>query len=93
MTSAEIEKAILETLQELQVGCGEPAQNITSKTLPLTDLVFFDSLLAIETTLVLEERLKCDYPDDSVFIDKETTKPLSVAQVAARLATLVGKAA
>jgi acyl carrier protein len=92
MTSAEIEKAIIETLRELQAGCGEPEQQITPKTLPLVDLGFFDSLLAIETTLVLEERLKCSCPDDSVFIDKETT-PLSVAQIAARLAPLAGKAA
>lgn len=93
MTSAEIEKAIIETLQELQAGCGEIEQQITPKTLPLVELGFFDSLLAIETTLVLEERLKCSCPDDSVFIDNETTTPLSVAQIAARLAALAGKVA
>jgi acyl carrier protein len=93
MTSAEIEKAIIETLHDLQAGSGEPEQNITSRTLPLVDLGFFDSLLAIETTLALEDRLKCGCPDDSVFIDKDTAKPLSVAQIAARLAALAGKAA
>ncbi len=93
MTSAEIEKTIIEALQELQAGCGETEQKITPTTLPLVDLGFFDSLLAIETTFVLEERLKCSCPDDSVFIDKETTTPLTVAQIAARLAPLTGKAA
>jgi len=92
MTSVEIEMTIIETLRELQAGCGEAEQKITPTTLPLVDLGFFDSLLAIETTLVLEERLKCNCPDDSVFIDKETTTPLTVAQVAARLAPLAGKA-
>ena len=93
MTSAEIEKTIIETLQELQAGSGETEQKITSTTLPLADLGFFDSLLAIETTLVLEERLKCKCAEDSMFIDKETAKALTVKQIAERLAPLAGKAA
>jgi len=93
MTSAEVEKIIIGALQELQEGCGEPAKEISAKTLPLDDLGFFDSLLAIETTLVLEERLKCSCPEDSVFVDKDSAKPLSVAQITARLVTLAGKAA
>lgn len=92
MSSAEIEKVIIDTLQELQAGSGEPAKEITAKTLPLDDLGFFDSLLAIETTLLLEECLECNCPEDSVFADKDTAKSLSVAQIAARLVTLVGKA-
>jgi hypothetical protein len=47
---------------------------------------FFDSLLAIETTLLLEERLGCSCGDDSVFKDADTDAPLSIAQIAARLA-------
>jgi acyl carrier protein len=93
MTSTEIEKKIIETLQELQTGSGETEHKITSATSPLDDLAFFDSLLAIETTLVLEEMLKCKCSDDSVFIDKKTAKALTVAQIAQRLAPLTGKAA
>ena len=93
MTSAEVEIEIIKTLQELQAGCGEPAREITAKTLPLEDLGFFDSLLAIETTLLLEERLKCNCPEDSVFADKDSAKPLSVAQIASRLLHFIGKAA
>jgi acyl carrier protein len=93
MTSTEIEKAIIEILEELQAGSDDADQKITSSTAPLADLGFFDSLLGIETTLALEERLKCKCPDDSVFIDKATSKALTVAQVAKRLAPLVGKAA
>ena len=41
MTSIEIEKAIIETLRELQAGCGEPDQQITPKTpYSLVDLGF-----------------------------------------------------
>jgi acyl carrier protein len=93
MTSAEIEQTIIETLQKLQAGSGEPEQKITSATSPLAELGFFDSLLAIETTLVLEERLKCKCPEDSVFVEKETAKALTIAQIAKRFAELAGKAA
>jgi hypothetical protein len=43
-------------------------------------------LLAIETTLVLEERLGGSWDDESVFSDKETAEPLTIAEIAARLA-------
>ncbi|MGH9352996.1 MAG: hypothetical protein ACRD2G_12690 [Terriglobia bacterium] len=92
MTTGEIEKIIIEALQGLQAGCSEPEQKITLTTSPLVDLGFFDSLLAIETTLVLEERLRCSCPDHSVFIDKETAKPLTIAQIAERLIALAGEA-
>jgi acyl carrier protein len=93
MTSTEIEKTIIETLLELQAGCGEIGQEITQATAPLADLDFFDSLLAIETTLALEERLKCKCPEDSAFVEKETAKALTIAEIAGRLAQLAGKAA
>ena len=47
---------------------------MNAPTSPLAELGFFDSLLAIETTLVLEERLKCKCSEDSVFVEKETAK-------------------
>lgn len=94
MTSAEIERIIIETLAELQAGCGDdPAQEITSATTPLGDLGFFDSLLAIETTLALEQKLKCKCPDDNAFVEKDNEKLLTIAQIAARLAQIQGKAA
>jgi acyl carrier protein len=93
MTSAEIQKTIIETLIELQAGSGEAGQEITPATLPLTDLGFFDSLLGIETTLALEELLKCKCEVDSVFKDKDTGDPLNIAQIAERLAKVAGKAA
>jgi acyl carrier protein len=93
MTTAEIEKIIIETLAELQAGCGEPGQEITSATTPLGDLGFFDSLLAIETTLALEQKLKCKCPHDNAFFEKDNEKLLTIAEIAARLAQIQGKAA
>ena len=57
MTEPEIERLIIDTLKDLQAGSGDPQCEITPVVVPLSQLGFFDSLLAIETTLVLEERL------------------------------------
>jgi len=93
MTSADIEKIIIETLTALQAGCGEPTQPISSATKPLDELGFFDSLLAIETTLALEQKLKCKCPDDNAFFDKNGEKILTIAEIATGLAKIQGKAA
>ena len=93
MTSAEIEKTIIDTLVELQAGTGEPGVEITAATKPLADLGFFDSLLAIETTLTLEQKLNCKCPNDNAFVEKDSEKILTIAQIAARLAHIQGKAA
>ena len=89
MTKAEIEQIIVETLRELQIASGDMKCDISPVVVPLSELGFFDSLLAIETTLVLEERLGCPCGEDSVFKDKETSQPLTISDIAARLAQKV----
>ena len=86
MTKSEIEKIIIEKLQELQAGSGDTECEITPVVVPLSELGFFDSLLAIETTLVLEERLGCSCGDVSIFKNKSTEEPLSIGEIASRLA-------
>jgi acyl carrier protein len=93
MNNVEIETIIIDTLRELQVGSGETPCEINQATAPLSQLGFFDSLLAIETTLALEERLGCSCRDDSIFIDKETAEPLTIAEIASRLAQASNTAA
>ena len=93
MTKAEIEQTIVDLLKELQVTAGECACEVTAATVPLRDLSFFDSLLALETTVVLEEKLRASWDHDSVFTEKDATRPLTVAEIAERLAAISGAAA
>jgi hypothetical protein len=86
MTKTEIEEIIIETLRELQAGTGDTESVIDPVVIPLSQLGFFDSLLAIETTLVLEERLGFSCGEDSVFKDKQTAEPLTISDIASRLA-------
>lgn len=86
MTKIEIEQTLVALLKELQVTTGDSSCEVTILTTPLTDLGFFDSLLALETTVALEERLGASWDQDSVFTEKDTTKALTVAEIAERLA-------
>jgi hypothetical protein len=86
VNKSELETIIIEALQELEAGNGGQGNQMSPATVPLHDLGFFDSLLAIETTLVLEERLGCSCNADSIFKDAETAKPLSISEIATRLA-------
>jgi acyl carrier protein len=83
MRAAEIEILIIEVLKELQAGADGTPHEITPGTRPLLDLEFFDSLLAIETTVVLEEHLKCKFAVDSVFVDRDTDAALTISEIAA----------
>ena len=85
MNQGEIEQSLIAMLKELQAGAGESAQEVTPATIPLKDLGFFDSLLALETTITLEERFGTSFNADSVFSDKDSDEPLSVSQIAERI--------
>ena len=93
MTQSEIEKIVIMVLTELQAGTGNMSVEITSQTIPLQDLDFFDSLLGIETTILLDEKLGIKWKEDSVFTEVESTNQLSVAQIAVRLMQALGVAA
>ncbi len=86
MNQIEIQKALIGMLLELRAGTGEGSCDVTPTTAPLKDLGFFDSLLALETTIALEERLGATFGVDNVFADEESEEPLSIADIAERLA-------
>jgi len=93
MTHAEIEQTLIDLLKELQTITGDATCEVTIATVPISDLGFFDSLLALETTVILEEKLGASWDQDSVFREKDTTKALSVREIAQRLAAISGAAA
>lgn len=93
MTRIEIEQTLIDLLKELQDVTGDSSCNVTTTTMPLRDLAFFDSLLALETTVTLEEKLGASWDQDSVFVDKESAVALTVSEIAQKLATASGIAA
>ncbi len=90
MSPDDIEKALIHMLKELQAGAEDESGEVLPATVPIRDLGFFDSLLAVETTIALEARLGASFGDDTVFWNKENAEPLSISQIAQRLAKVSG---
>ena len=90
MSPDDIEKALIHMLKELQAGAEDESGEVLPATVPIRDLGFFDSLLAVETTIALEARLGASFGDDNVFWNKENAEPLSISQIAQRLAKVSG---
>jgi hypothetical protein len=78
-------KLVRESLRESQRMSGRDDDfTVTEATVPIGDLVDFDSLNGIEATQVLEERLGGPLPEN-LFTDETTRRPLSVGLVVDRL--------
>lgn len=93
MNTNQIEEALIELLRKLQnVTSEQQPVEITGLTVPLSDLAFFDSLLGLELTVALEERLEISIEDQTVFSNQETEEALSISQIAERLAQSVSGA-
>ena len=88
MSELEIQEIIVATLRGLQTGLGNDSTEITLAIKPLSDLKFFDSLLGIETTLILEEKLGLSCDVDTVFKDKNTGAPLAIGEIAFLLSVI-----
>ena len=80
-----VEQVIIELLQELGCAVSNEPVEITSMSTPLSDLAFFDSLLGLEMTVALEQRLGITIEEQTVFCEKDTREPLSIAQIAEKL--------
>jgi acyl carrier protein len=80
MNRQEIEVEVIRVLTQIQRHSGQTNVIVQSDTCPLRDLALFDSLLALEASVELEEELGCP-SEDNLFIDDRTNRPLRVAEV------------
>lgn len=79
----EIENTIIEVLKDVQEMSGNDWNGIQVTASPFNALPNFDSLLSIETTVLVGERLgKPDLGVHSIFISENGKKALSVHESA-----------
>ncbi|MGN6369018.1 MAG: acyl carrier protein [Phycisphaerae bacterium] len=81
---------LVEVLNEVQRMSGRTIEEITEMDKPIGDLIGFDSLNGVETTVLLADRLQCDIPGDvNLFTSKDGRRALSVREVASRIQELL----
>ncbi len=80
-----IQTIIIETLKEVQNICGKEWNDLDSNSVPIRDLDGFDSLLSVEVTVLIEEKLGCgelvDGSNPSIFISDDGQKALSINEI------------
>jgi acyl carrier protein len=85
MKREELVEAVIDALRETQRMSGHDADTIiTEATVPIGDLVEFDSCNGVEATLAVEERIGHSLPVN-LFSDDSTSRPLSIGEVIDRL--------
>ena len=92
MEESAIQLALFEILKDVQTMSGYPCDNLTSRLVPINDLEGFDSLLSVEVTVLIEEKLNCELStDESIFICSDGERPLCVEEIAKKVKTMIEK--
>jgi hypothetical protein len=85
MTEADIRRALIEVLTNIQVQSGRPVQELTDDVRPLLDLEGFDSLNAEEVLMALTTILGYPFRRNPLFADRGRRK-LTVAEIVSAIA-------
>ncbi len=80
-----IQNALMNVLAEIQQLNGQSASTISPSTCPLTDLQGFDSLNAVEATVILSEKLSYDLRPELMFPASGGSPP-NIAEISKRAA-------
>jgi acyl carrier protein len=89
MMLQDVKMLILAVLREVQELSGRTWTGLADGARPIGDLDGFDSLTAIEATVMLEEKLRCKLDLDSVFVSDDGKRALSLKEISQRLAAFV----
>jgi len=89
LTDAQLREALEKVLRQVQITSGRDCPQIGDATKPIGDLDAFDSLTAVEATVLLELELNCKIADGTPFISASGKRALTVAEAVERLAKLI----
>jgi acyl carrier protein len=84
MERHELEKLVIEAINDVQKLSGESHDAVTSTSCPIKDLPTFDSLRGLEVTTVLEGKLGISL-EENVFVSEDGTRALKVKEVVERI--------
>jgi acyl carrier protein len=90
MAREEIEEILVSVLHEVQTISGREWTDLEPDSNPIGTLDGFDSLSAVETTVMIEQRLGYKLEGDSIFVSEDGKRTLSLREIADRLAAAVG---
>lgn len=83
-----VRAALIAVLRHVQKTSGRPCPEISDATKPIGDLQGFDSLLAVEATVLLEQKLGCALTDVP-FTSESGTRALRVGGIIERTLSMI----
>ncbi|MEX0803152.1 MAG: hypothetical protein WD688_07535 [Candidatus Binatia bacterium] len=86
----EIVRVLCEVLTEIQQSTGRETNQISGSSCPIGGLPDFDSLNAVEATVLVEQRLGVNLDCANIFVNAEGLKALSVSEAAAKIHEAIG---
>jgi hypothetical protein len=86
MSRDEIRATVLAALQEIQEVSGRVWCDLSDEMKPLGALQGFDSLSGIEATICIEQRLGRELAAETVFVSKDSNRPLTLSEVCDQVA-------
>lgn len=89
MTSKEIETLLVRVLRETQETSGRDWSPLDGDSKPIGALDGFDSLNGVEVTVWIETELGCSLGVDSLFVNENGTRALTIAEMVQRVERLM----
>lgn len=89
MTEDQVRNALLDVLREVSEAGGHTWGGVDPSAKPIGALDDFDSLSAIEATVMIEEKLSCNIPLDSIFVSHDGNRALTVQEIVTQLMTIL----
>ena len=88
MDYVEVQSKVITVINEIQNSSGRPSLKVNGDTRPLADLQGFDSINAVESTLLFSEHLGCDIePDIALFA--RGGRPRSISEITRELVKIM----
>lgn len=81
-------RTIAEVVRETQDASGHPTADVVGSLRPVGDLEGFDSLLGVEATILLEQKLGVQFSTESVFVTNHRAS--TVAEIADHILEQLG---
>jgi hypothetical protein len=89
LTDAQLRAAIEKVLRDVQATSGRECPRLADASKPIGDLDAFDSLTAVEATVLLELELNWKIARGTPFISESGKRALTISEAAKRLAKLI----
>jgi len=90
MSTDDVRTIVIQVLQEVQTVSGREWNGIDASAAPVGTLDGFDSLCAVEATVLVEEKLGCrDLDVQSIFVSEDHKRALTVDEISLRISKIL----